>query len=292
MVYELSEDYLSVKRQVAVLWAGAKREAPAMFKHEGRYYLITSACTGWDPNQAQYATASSIGGPWSSRTNIGNSTTFDSQSTFVIPIQGSKATSYVYVGDRWQDPDLVSSKYVFLPLKLDAASLGLDYYDAWQLNLTTGVWSVNDGFLPQAGWKLLYADSEETSAENGRGTRAFDNSGQTLWHTEYQNSKPGYPHELQIDLGASYELEAFRHLPRQDKDANGMVAKYEFYVSDDSKAWGSAVASGTFADSREATLVPFPKKSGRFVRFVALSPIIEGQAYASVGELDLVGVRN
>lgn len=292
VMYELSEDYLSVKRQVTILWAGAKREAPAMFKHDGRYYLITSACTGWDPNQAQYATATSIGGPWSARTNIGNGTTYDTQSTFVIPIRGTEATTYVYVGDRWQDPDLVSSKYIFLPLKLNGTSLSLDYYDAWQLNLTTGVWSVNDGYLPQTGWKLLFADSEETTAENGRATRAFDDSGQTFWHTEYENSKPGYPHELQIDLGASYTLEAFRHLPRQDKDANGMVAKYEFYVSEDPKDFGSAVASGTFADTRNETVVKFTKKSGRYVRFVALSPIMSGQAFASVGELDLVGVKN
>lgn len=292
VLYELSEDYLSVARQVTILWAGAKREAPAMFKHDGRYYLITSGCTGWDPNQAQYATATSIGGPWSARTNIGNGTTYDTQSTFVIPIRGTEATTYVYVGDRWQDPDLVSSKYIFLPLKLNGTSLSLDYYDAWQLNLTTGVWSVNDGYLPQTAWKLLYTDSEETSAENGRATRAFDDSGQTFWHTEYENSKPGYPHEIQIDLGASHALEAFRHLPRQDKDANGMVAKYEFYVSEDSKDFGSAVATGTFADTRSETLVKFTKKSGRYVRFVALSPIISGQAFASVGELDLVGTKN
>lgn len=292
VLYELSEDYLSVARQVTILWAGAKREAPAMFKHDGRYYLITSGCTGWDPNQAQYATATSTGGPWSARTNIGNGTTYDTQSTFVIPIRGTEATTYVYVGDRWQDPDLVSSKYIFLPLKLNGTSLSLDYYDAWQLNLTTGVWSVNDGYLPQTAWKLLYTDSEETSAENGRATRAFDDSGQTFWHTEYENSKPGYPHEIQIDLGASHALEAFRHLPRQDKDANGMVAKYEFYVSEDSKDFGSAVATGTFADTRSETLVKFTKKSGRYVRFVALSPIISGQAFASVGELDLVGTKN
>lgn len=292
VLYELSDDYLTVKRQVAVLWAGAKREAPAMFKHDGRYYLITSACTGWDPNQAQYATATSIGGPWSTRTNIGNSTTYDTQSTFVIPIQGTQATTYIYVGDRWQDPDLVSSKYIFLPLKVSGTSLSLDYYEAWQLNLTTGVWSVNDGYLPQGGWKVLYVDSEETTAENGRATRAFDDSGQTFWHTEYENKKPDYPHEIQIDLGASYTLEALRYLPRQDKDANGMVARYEFYVSEDSKDFGSAVATGTFANTRDETVVRFTKKSGRYVRFVALSPITSGQAFASVGELDLVGSKN
>src|SRR5512145_1298541 len=81
VLYELSADYLTIARQVTILWAGAKREAPAVFKSNGRYFLITSACTGWDPNQAQYAWATSMAGPWSARANLGNGTTYDSQST-------------------------------------------------------------------------------------------------------------------------------------------------------------------------------------------------------------------
>jgi hypothetical protein len=292
MVYELSDDYLTVKRELLTLWPSGKREAPAMFKQEGRYFLITSDCTGWDPNQGQYATATSIAGPWSARTNIGNSTTYDTQSTFVIPVQGTKTTTYIYVGDRWQDPDLVGSKYIFLPLKVSGTSLTLDYYEKWQLNLTTGEWSVNDGYLPQSGWKVLYVDSEETTAENGRATRAFDDSGTTFWHTEYQAKKPPFPHELQIDLGASYDLEGLRYLPRQDKDANGMVARYEFYVSDDAKSFGPSVATGTFANTRNETIVPFAKKAGRYVRFVAVSGIAADSNLASVGELDLIGKKH
>jgi hypothetical protein len=289
ILYELSDDYLTVARQVTILWAGAKREAPAVFKNNGRYFLITSACTGWDPNQAQYATATSMGGPWSARANLGNSTTYDTQSTFVIPINGSQKTTYIYVGDRWQDPDLVGSKYIFLPLKLDATSLALDYYEKWQLNLTTGNWSVNDGYLPQNDWTVKYVDSEETSAENGRANRAFDNSGQTFWHTQYTDKKPAYPHELQIDLGGTYDIEGLRYLPRQDKDANGMVAKYEFYVSENATNFGTPVVTGTFADTRNETVARFTKKTGRYIRFVALSAISEGNL-ASVGELDVIGV--
>ena len=87
MLYELSDDYLTIKRQVMRL-STAKREAPAMFKQGGRYYIITSAATGWDPNQAQYFSAASIEGPWTSLTNLGNSTTYDTQSAYVIPVQG------------------------------------------------------------------------------------------------------------------------------------------------------------------------------------------------------------
>jgi hypothetical protein len=62
IIYQLADDYLSVKSQVVTVFAGKQREAPAMFKQGGRYYLITSAATGWDSNQAQYASATNIAG--------------------------------------------------------------------------------------------------------------------------------------------------------------------------------------------------------------------------------------
>jgi len=287
MLYELSDDYLTIKRQIMRL-STAKREAPAMFKQGGRYYIITSAATGWDPNQAQYFSAASIEGPWTALANIGNGTTHDTQSTFVLPVQGTQATTYVYLGDRWQDPDLVGSKYIWLPLKISGTSLSLDYYAEWQLNLTTGRWSVNDGFLPQSGWTLLYTDSEETQGENGRAGNAFDDSPSTIWHTQYTGSSPAHPHEIQIDLGASYALTGLRALPRQDKDDHGIVARYELYASADRSNWGTAVATGTFNTDRNEKRVTFARKVARYVRFVALSEI-NGEAWASLAELDLIG---
>ena len=50
-------------------YIGAHREAPALFKREGTYYLITSGATGWDPNPAQYATATEILGEWTDHGN-------------------------------------------------------------------------------------------------------------------------------------------------------------------------------------------------------------------------------
>jgi len=290
MLYELSDDYLTIKRQVMRL-STAKREAPALFKQGGRYYIITSAATGWDPNQAQYFSAASIEGPWTSLTNVGNNTTYDTQSAYVIPVQGSQATTYIYAGDRWQDPDLVGSKYIWLPLKLSGTSLALDYYAEWQLNLTTGRWSTpsTDGFISQSAWTLLYADSEETQGENGRATNAFDDSPSTIWHTQYTPDSPPHPHEIQIDLGASYALTGLRYLPRQDKDAGGMVAQYQFYASTDRTGWGTAVASGTFNSDRNEKRVMFTSKTARYVRFVAISEI-NGGDLTSVAELDLIGV--
>jgi len=286
-VYELTPDYLDIKSQIATLWVSNWREAPAVFKQNGVYYLVTSGATGWDPNQAKYATATSMAGPWSALQNLGNNFAFDSQSTFMLPVVGKEATTYIFAGDRWQDPDLLGSKYIWLPLKVNGTTVTLDYYDQWKLNVTTGRWTPYDGFLPKANWKIVYVDSEET-ANDGRAVNAFDDNAATLWHTQYTGAKPGQPHEIQIDLGQAYRLRAMQYLPRLDKDPYGIVAGYDFYVSASTTDWGTAVASGTFASDRSAKRVDFPEKSGRYIRFVSRSEI-SGSALTSMAELDLVG---
>ena len=30
-----------------------KREAPAVFKHAGQYFMLTSGCQGWDPSASE-----------------------------------------------------------------------------------------------------------------------------------------------------------------------------------------------------------------------------------------------
>jgi hypothetical protein len=291
MLYELSADYLTIGRQVATLFKGMKREAPALFKDQGRYFLITSAATGWDSNQAKYATAASIEGPWSALQNVGDGTTYDTQSTYVLPVRGPQGTTYVYAGDRWQDPDLGSSKYIWLPLEVEASGrLTLDYYPEWQLNAGAGTWSVDDGFIAQDGWKLVRADSEETSAENGRGSNAFDGSASTFWHSVYTGSAPNPPHEIVIDLGSRYLIDSLRYTPRQDGQDHGNVGDYTFYVSDAADRWENPVAMGTFAAGSEAKLVRFTASAGRYVRFVATREIM-GRAWTSVAELDLSGTK-
>src|SRR5262249_17905358 len=75
-LYRLSDDYLSIKSLVGVLFPGGHREAPVLFKRNGVYFLLTSDATDWSPNQAKYATSSAIGSGWKGWTNVGDSTTF------------------------------------------------------------------------------------------------------------------------------------------------------------------------------------------------------------------------
>lgn len=116
-IYRLSEDYLAIEEHVKTLWPGQYRETPALVKHEGVYFLLTSGCTGWEPNQGKYAYADSITGEWSELFDFGGPTTFDTQPTYILPVKGSHTTSYYYVGDRWDPSNYHSSSYVILPLE-------------------------------------------------------------------------------------------------------------------------------------------------------------------------------
>ncbi|HTQ06443.1 MAG TPA: discoidin domain-containing protein [Polyangiaceae bacterium] len=292
-LYLLTDDYTNVDKQIGTLWKGQQREAPAIMKANGTYFIMNSAATNWDPNQQKYGTASAMDGTWSSLSNVGDSTGYDTQTAFIIPYVGSKTTTYIYAGDRWQDPDLKSSKYIWLPLKVNGTKLAMDNYDSWQLDVTTGEWSAagsatNDGFLSQAGWTLVSVDSEETEAEDGHATNAFDGSTSTYWHTQYTGAKPEPPHEIVIDLGASYSLTSFRYTPRQDGNQNGMVKDYEFYVSDSTTDWGAAVSTGTFTSTTQPTTETFSAKAGRYIRFRGMDEI-NGKAYTSVAELNVAG---
>ncbi|MFF5362590.1 RICIN domain-containing protein [Streptomyces scabiei] len=118
-IYRLTADYTGVAALVADPWHGGHREAPALFKRGGVYFMLTSGATGWSPNQQQYATATSIAGPWSAMTNVGDATAFGSQTAYVLPVQGTSATSYLYLGDRWGNSfggTVNDSRYVWLPL--------------------------------------------------------------------------------------------------------------------------------------------------------------------------------
>ena len=58
-ISELTDDYTACSGNYARFFVGRFMEAPAMFKKDGKYYLIMSGCTGWAPNPGRSAVASS-----------------------------------------------------------------------------------------------------------------------------------------------------------------------------------------------------------------------------------------
>lgn len=170
-IYRLTPDFLGVESLVKTLWPGQYREAPAMFKRNGVYFLLTSGATGWSPNQGKYATATSIEGNWSGLSNFGDSTTYDSQPTYVIPMEGSNTTSYVYMGDRWAGAwgeEVNNSRYVTLPLEFPSnTTLTMSYYDNILVDTVTGAVSGTNHGFGTGNYKLVNRNSGKTLSVGG-----------------------------------------------------------------------------------------------------------------------------
>lgn len=141
-IYKLGEDYKSVVEQINPNMTTGF-ESPTMLKKEGLYYLIGSHLTSWERNDNYYYTSNSIKGPWISRGIIApeGSLTWNCQSTFVLPIVGTKDITYMFMGDRWSFPKQASSAtYVWQPLSVLGTSLSMPtYQETWQINVSTGI---------------------------------------------------------------------------------------------------------------------------------------------------------
>jgi len=140
-LFEMTDDYLKPISKT-VLCEGQRREAPAIVHIADTYYMISSACTGWDPNQAKLSTSKDIKTGWTPLKNIGDHIAFDTQASSILTIKGTEGTVYIYVGDRWMDPDLPRSKIIMLPITFENGQMQLNYYDSWQLDIKRGLFKL------------------------------------------------------------------------------------------------------------------------------------------------------
>ena len=134
----LTDDYLKPSGRFTRNFIGESREAPAVFKQDGKYYMLSSGCTGWNPNVAEIAVADSIMGEWKT---IGNpcigpdaDKTFYAQSTYVQPVAGKK-NAYIAMFDRWKKTDLEDSRYVWLPIQIEGGVLTIPWRDKWNMDV-------------------------------------------------------------------------------------------------------------------------------------------------------------
>ncbi|GEM_PF-4480859 len=150
----------------------------------------------------------------------------------------------------------------------------------------------NLGVIPQTGWSLHYVDSEETTGDNNAATKAFDGNINTFWHTEWSTGNDPMPHEIQIDLGATYTIAGLRYLPRQDGGANGRISDFEIYVSTDGNSWGTSLVSDTwtYSDNSEKE-ISFQTTSGQYVRLRATAET-NGNPWASAAEINILECSN
>lgn len=132
-LFRLSDDYLQ-PLECTVLMRDQRREAPAIARVGDTYYMLSSACTGWEPNQCMLSWSKSLTGGWSPLTPIGDKTAFDTQaSSIMLNSPLGEDGRGLYIGDRWKDPDLPQSKIIMFPIRLHDGTCDFEYKENFLL---------------------------------------------------------------------------------------------------------------------------------------------------------------
>ena len=216
----------------------------------------------------------------------------------------------------WADDDLeksaafatVSTRYVRLTAITDAGNRG-PWSSAAEINIlgepdlptatpsptsttptsvSTSGPPVTPGTLSRVGWTVSASD-EESAGENGVAANVLDGDAATIWHSRWSPTVAALPHTITVDMKASYSVSGFRYLPRPSIP-NGRIGGFQIHVSADGVTWGTAAASGTWADNWSEKTVSFAARSGRYVRLTATSEAGNRGPWSSAAELNVLGV--
>ena len=135
-IAELTGDYLHHTGRYTRVAPGGQNEAPAIFKHEGTYWMITSGCTGWAPNEARMFSAPSIWGPWTQHPNPCRGPlaekTFNGQSTYILPV----CNQYIFMADIWRPNHPRDARYIWLPIEFEDGKPVVRWRDEWEFGKT------------------------------------------------------------------------------------------------------------------------------------------------------------
>lgn len=132
---ELTDDYLDYTGRYVRIAPGGQNEAPTIFKHDGVYWMITSGCTGWAPNEARMFKAASLWGPWEQLPSpfVGKDAkkSFHTQGTYIFKVEGTE-DGFVFMADRWNPQSLKNSRHIWLPIDFEADGTPvIRWVDSW-----------------------------------------------------------------------------------------------------------------------------------------------------------------
>jgi hypothetical protein len=141
-IAKLSDDFMSVEKEMS--FVNARLEGGAIVHFNGLYYALGSHLTGWKPNPNVYATSPSLAGPWTDVQNVAppETNTYDSQSSMLVKVVGTRTTSVIYVGDRWNPAALWDSRYIWMPATIGDGKLWVPRLEPWKIDVKTGVTTI------------------------------------------------------------------------------------------------------------------------------------------------------
>lgn len=272
-IYKLAEDYKSIVEHTLKYDKKLRAESPAVFKHNETYYWIGSGLTGWERNDNHYFTAKSLTGPWTDKGSVApeGTLTWNSQSSYVFSVVGSKTTTYIYMGDRWSFPKQQSTAtYIWQPILFNGAEISMpEYHESWTIDVETGEWRdvplkpvyeilYNDKRVSYEGdWKDAKGDNIKSRRAktkdasisipfNGtqiaiRGVASIDCG---YGHIVIENSKGETVHDTWVDMYSNKTVEGLQYLSPKLPEGEYVLTfspteSHWYWVEKSGKKWGS-----------------------------------------------------
>lgn len=140
----LTRDFLEAEEKICWQYEGLhapfSREAPAVFEHGGKWYMLTSGMTGYVPNKSDSAVSDapdrpfvSIGDP---HADDASHASFNSQISQVFKVPG-KRDLYIALADRWVPDYPVDAKLADLLERCTAQRFDPEHYKATSEEMQT-----------------------------------------------------------------------------------------------------------------------------------------------------------
>jgi len=134
-IVKLNDDYTGFTDEWKRIDAADQREAPAIVKKDGWYYMITSGLTGWAYNPALYFRSRCLMHGWEKVGDpcVGDDeqTTFRTQSTFIFTTQAGED---ILMCERHNTENFLHCSYIWFPIRYgNGNTLKIEYAEEFEI---------------------------------------------------------------------------------------------------------------------------------------------------------------
>lgn len=133
--------------------------------------------------------------------------------------------------------------------------------------------------ISKKNWKIISTEDEKAYA-------VLDGNPSSVWH---QPKETKLPADLVVDLGKEENLTGFKYYPDQTLWGPGIIANYQFYVSEDNKEW-MLVDEGEFSNIKNNPLWQIKKFAAAKARYIKLRALKNTENNDNIGyaEVDVI----
>ncbi len=271
-VFKFKDDYTGIEKVTARLFPEMYREMPNIVKIDGIYYFFVSQTSGWAPSAGAYAVSTDITDPnsWSELRTIGNSSTFGSQSSWILQLGEGENAHYLMHAYRWGPAQGSGvSGTMIAPITFSHGVAYYDYFPYILYNSETG------DMIPVTEGMLLSQDAEVTatlpSTADGDPSKIVDGD----YYSAYVANSATWPYSVTIDLGRECEVSNIQISWMIVKGSEAFYV-HKIYGSVDGSSWDLLRDNSKLSDTVVTKAVGFTsqaiKGSYRYIKIDVSTP--------------------